>query len=59
MLEILLEPTMFPITQIVNKKIFLTTNYDFLGYRGLQGTHLDALKPSGILNEFRKEVGVA
>ena len=27
--------------------------------RGLQGIHLDALKPSGILNEFRKEVGVA
>ena len=27
---------------------FLTMNFDFLGYRGFQGTHMDPLKPSGI-----------
>ena len=25
----------------------LTMQYNFLGYRGLQGTHMDALKPPG------------
>ena len=26
----------------------LTMQYNFLGYRGLKGTHMDGLKPSGI-----------
>ena len=40
-------PPCFP-THILWIKIFLTMDFDFLRYRGLQGTHMDALKPSGI-----------
>ena len=40
-------PPCFP-THILWIKIFLTMDFDFLRYRGLQGTHMDAWKPSGI-----------
>ena len=40
-------PPYFP-TYILWIKIFLTMDFDFLRYRGLQGTHIDAWKPSGI-----------